>query len=1180
MKKRKNVLRKDFYMEIRKSAGRFISIFFIVALGVAFFSGIRVAEPDLRLSGDAYFDRNSLMDIQVQSTMGITKEDIKALREIDGVEKVEAGYSTDVLCAVEGRQQVLHVLSRNDSMNQFVVEEGRMPKAADECLVDIAFLESTSYQIGDTLKLESGTNEDLKDTLKYDEFRIVGSGSSSRYISFGRGSSTIGTGEVSGFLAVDESAFDMDIYTEACILVEGAKEEIAFTDGYETKVEKVIDEVEKIKDYRCQVRDEEIRSAADEEILKAQKELDDGKKQAGEKLSDAKKELLEGERLLNDGKEQIADGKKQLLDGENTLKEKETQWQQGYEEYIRGKNTVETGLKEIETKQKAADEQFDIAEQQLVAARKTMESEFNAARVELEEQQEKCEQARAEIDKAKEGLPLVQKKIEELNSQIDSLKENYRELEEAISKAQTQEEKERLQEELKKVEESLSLANISLEKMEETKNLLMQAAASLPEVEKAEKELALAWRQYEENYAQASGELKAKEQEYIKKKAETTAWMQEAKDQLLSAVEELDGSKGTLDSAKTQLDMARKEIKEQQSTLSKSEQTILEEEKKLEDGKKEYATAEEEAMKEIADGEQKIADAKEELSDLSGTEWYVNDRTVLPEYEGLGQNADRMRAIGQVFPILFFLVAALISLTTMTRMVEEERTQIGTLKALGYSKWSIAKKYLGYALLATFGGSVFGFLAGEKIFPYIIVYAYQIMYPYVPDIVVPYDISYGIQAAGAALLCTGVATGLSCFGELAAQPAVLMRPPAPKQGKRILLERISLIWKHLSFTWKATCRNIFRYKKRFFMTVLGTGGCMALMIVGFGLKDSIYDIGNIQYDELQFYDATAYIKEDLDAGERQEVLDYLSDNPDVADYLEAEMKLVDVKKGKEEKSLYLEVIDEGQNLDPFMTFGNRRTDDTYSLCDTAKDGGAILTEKMAKMLGVEKGDTITVKKDGKTVQVKIGEVCENYMSHYLYMTDGLYRELFGEEPVYNSVMLKMQENDTEKLEETGEELLAYNAVQNVSYTDSLEERLDDMLRSLNLVIVVLIISAGMLAFVVLYNLSNINITERKRELATLKVLGFYDREVSAYVYRENVLLTLIGAVAGCGLGKLLHQYVIVTVEIEEVMFGRNVNLPSFLYSFLFTIAFALFVNWVMYYKLKKIDMVESLKSIE
>lgn len=1180
MEKRKNVLRKDFYMEIRKSAGRFISIFFIVALGVAFFSGIRVAEPDLRLSGDAYFDRNSLMDIQVLSTMGITEEDIKALEEVDGVEKVEAGYSTDVLCSVEGRQQVLHVLSRNDSMNQFVLEEGRMPKEADECLVDIAFLESTSYQIGDTLKLVSGTDEDLKDTLKYDEFRIVGAGSSSRYISFGRGSSTIGTGEVSGFLAVDESAFDMDIYTEACILVEGAKEETAFTDEYETKVEKVIDEVEKIKDYRCQIRDEEIQSDADAEIVKAQKELDDGKKEAREKLSDAKKELSDGERLLNDGKEKIADGKKQLSDGKKTLKEKETQWQQGYEKYSEGKTSVETGLKELDTQQKAADEQFDLAEQQLAAARKTMESEFGAAKDKLDKEQEKCDQARAEAEKAKENLPLVLQEIDKLNIRIDGLQEKQKELEEAISKAETPEEKEKLQEELKKVEESLALANASLSKLEETKRQLQQVIASLPEIEKAEEELAKAWKQYDESYAQASRELKAKEQAFLNKKAETEAKLQSGREHLLDAMKELDSTKGTLDSAKTQLDMGRKEIEEQQSTLAKSEQTLLEKEKTLNDGKKEYAVEEEKAKKEIADGEQKIADAREELSNLAKTEWYVNDRTALPEYEGLGQNADRMRAIGQVFPILFFLVAALISLTTMTRMVEEERTQIGTFKALGYSKWAIAKKYLGYAILATFGGSVFGFFVGEKIFPYIIVYAYQIMYPYVPDIAVPYDVSYGIQATGAALLCTGVATGLSCFRELTAQPAVLMRPPAPKQGKRILLERIPFIWKHLSFTWKATCRNIFRYKKRFFMTVLGTGGCMALMVVGFGLKDSIYDIGNIQYDELQFYDATAYIKDDPDAGKRQEVLDYLSDNPKVSGYLQAEMKLVDVQKGKEEKSLYLEVIEEGQNLDEFMKFKDRRTDESYSLYDTSKDGGAILTEKMAKMLEVKKGDTITVEKDGKTVKVKIGEICENYMSHYLYMPAGLYKEVFGEEPSYNSVMLKMKDNDTKNLEETGEKLLTYDSVQNVSYTDSLEERLDDMLRSLNLVIVVLIISAGMLAFVVLYNLSNINITERKRELATLKVLGFYDREVSAYVYRENVLLTLIGALVGCGLGKLLHQYVIVTVEIEEVMFGRNVNPPSFLYSFLFTIAFALFVNWVMYYKLKKIDMVESLKSIE
>ena len=535
-----------------------------------------------------------------------------------------------------------------------------------------------------------------------------------------------------------------------------------------------------------------------------------------------------------------------------------------------------------------------------------------------------------------------------------------------------------------------------------------------------------------------------------------------------------------------------------------------------------------------------------------------------------------MRAIGKVFPLIFFLVAALISLTTMTRMVEEERTQIGILKALGYGNASIVGKYLWYAILATLTGGVFGILIGEKILPYIIITAYKILYRHMNDVVIPYNLYYAVAACAAALACTVIATLFSCMKELREQAAELMRPPTPKQGKRVFLERVPFIWKNLNFTWKSTVRNLVRYKKRFFMTVFGIGGCMGMMLFGFGLKDSISAIVPLQYEQIQLYDGDVILKEDVTEEERIEVQKELYTDKKVSVTAENLLKNIEISSGESSQEVYLDVPKDVEAFKKFVVTRDRKTKEIYSL----DDKGAILTEKAAKLLGVSVGDNLTINTDDGEKTVLISAICENYMGHYLYMTSEVYEKTFGEAPDYNSIYYRTQDRTTEEAKDVGENVMKCDGTLSISYTTSLKKQVDHMLESLDIVIVVLIISAGMLAFVVLYNLNNINITERKRELATLKVLGFYDKEVSSYVYRENILLTLIGALAGLLIGKILHRFIVETVEIDSVMFGRNIDPPSFLYAFLLTVAFSLFVNGVMYFKLKKINMVESLKSVE
>ena len=683
--------------------------------------------------------------------------------------------------------------------------------------------------------------------------------------------------------------------------------------------------------------------------------------------------------------------------------------------------------------------------------------------------------------------------------------------------------------------------------------------------------------------------LAAQEEELLSAGRQIT----DGKSQIAAARSQLDSTKSQITDGKAQILSAWALLNEKEDTLNASKAQLASGEQELADGRSEYEQAAKEAEEQITDGQakitdgekqltdakQQIADAKAEIKKIENPKWYVQTREdALTEYQGYGDNADRMRSIGKVFPVLFFLVAALISLTTMTRMVEEQRVQIGTMKALGYGKAAIAGKYIGYALIATLGGSIFGVLAGEKILPFIIIYAYMILYKHLPAILVPYHMSYALQASGIAVACTLIATIASCYKELAAEPAELMRPAAPKQGKRILLERIGIIWKHLNFTWKSTVRNLIRYKKRFFMTIFGIGGCMALMVVGFGLKDCIYEIVSLQYEKVQFYDAATYMSDDISEENRQQLHDYLDQNADIKETIEARMQKTDVKSASGKKTLYLMVPSDDEKIEDFLSFHSRTNkDEVYSL----KKDEVILTEKMASLLNVKVGDELTIEDEDRGDQtVTVGAICENYMSHYLYLSPEKYEELYGVPAEYNTIIYSVKDGKDDQIEKIGTKLLSMDGVLNVSYTSSIEGRLDDMLRSLNLVIVVLIVSAGMLAFVVLYNLNNINITERQRELATLKVLGFYDGEVASYVYRENILLTIIGSVVGMVLGNLLHRYIILTVEVEEAMFGRQIHWQSYLYSFLFTVAFSLFVNWVMFYKLKKIDMVESLKSVE
>ena len=1208
---KKNVLRKDFIIEIKKTMGRFVSIFFIVALGVAFYSGIRASEPSMRITADQYFDDSELMDLKVMGTMGLTKADIKAIGKVSGIEAVEGGYSKDVLCPVGDNEKVVHMLSMQKNFNQVSVVEGRLPEKAGECLVDEDFLSYTDLKVGDTVTFHSGDGEALTDSLVTDTYKIVGIGNSPLYISFGRGSSTIGTGEISGFVVVDKSSFDMDVYTEAYVKVSDAEEKIAFTDEYNNLSDAAKEAVSAIEEERCAVRKQEIVDEANEkladsektvneksqELEDAKKELESGKSKAAEELEKAKQQLTDGEAELADAKQQIADGETQLADAKAQLNDKQAQLDSAEAQYESGKAQLNQKEQELADAEQVYLSNYSKYMPIITAGKE----QIPAGKSQIADGKKRLDEGLAPLNRLKDELAGIEDEISQCDSEIARLNTQLKGMDSDVYRKYVKIPKENRNEEEQAYVEKWENLNTQLggmqdqkKQLEKTKQEMLNKAGFATEAD-LEAQITSLTKQKEDLDAketallQQEQTLAAQEEELLSAGRQIT----DGKSQIAAARSQLDSTKSQITDGKAQILSAWALLNEKEDTLNASKAQLASGEQELADGRSEYEQAAKEAEEQITDGQvkitdgekqladakQKIADAKAEIKKIENPKWYVQTREdALTEYQGYGDNADRMRSIGKVFPVLFFLVAALISLTTMTRMVEEQRVQIGTMKALGYGKAAIAGKYIGYALIATLGGSIFGVLAGEKILPFIIIYAYMILYKHLPAILVPYHMSYALQASVIAVACTLIATIASCYKELAAEPAELMRPAAPKQGKRILLERIGIIWKHLNFTWKSTVRNLIRYKKRFFMTIFGIGGCMALMVVGFGLKDCIYEIVSLQYEKVQFYDAATYMSDDISEENRQQIQDYLDQNADVKETIEARMQKTDVKSASSKKTFYLMVPSDDEKIEDFLSFHSRTNkDEVYSL----KKDEVILTEKMASLLNVKVGDELTIEDEDRGDQtVTVGAICENYMSHYLYLSPEKYEELYGVPAEYNTIIYSAKDGKDDQIEKIGTKLLSMDGVLNVSYTSSIEGRLDDMLRSLNLVIVVLIVSAGMLAFVVLYNLNNINITERQRELATLKVLGFYDGEVASYVYRENILLTIIGSVVGMVLGNLLHRYIILTVEVEEAMFGRQIHWQSYLYSFLFTVAFSLFVNWVMFYKLKKIDMVESLKSVE
>lgn len=1208
----KNAMRKDFWREIQHTRSRFFSIMILVALSVAFLSGLKATAPDMKKTGDDYLDSLHLADIQVLSTLGLTDDDITSLRAQDKVEDAEGEYVIDAFASSDSLDAVVKVLSLTGrGINEVLLRDGRMPERADECVVEENMLSLMSISIGDTITLTPG--DDLSDALAQDTYTVVGTVRSPVYLAVERGTSTLGSGTVKAYLYLPREAFTLDYYTAAYVRVSGAAEMTAFYSDYDDYIDAVIDELEPFGDARAQLRHDDLVDEATEKLDDAQKELDDAKAEADEKLGDAQKELNDARRKLDDGwkdyydgqqelkdarvelddaKIELDDGEMQYLNGMEEYEDALDEYEKGRAEYEDGLAQYEDGVKELESGEKelaAGRRQLESGERQLNSLAKTVTDALAGSGSPYEGAPEKLLEDLGRGDSAAiaatdgalsgmraqltGGIAKAQSKIDEMQDQLVTVNTAIDQLSQIPPEYMTPEQGQMLakaQAAKQQLEAGIATAQATKAELEE--NLAQLNSISASSLAASKRELDDGWDEY---YA-GEAELDAGRKE-----------LREAKRELDDAKAQLDDAAVQLADAKQELADARKELDDGWKDYYDGEEQYADGVKELSDayieltdgerdyrkGLREYADGKAEADEKIADAQEKITDARRKVADIDSCEWYIFSRSYNPGYTGFGQDADRMANLASVLPIIFFLVAALVCLTTMTRMVEEQRVQIGALKALGYSRLSISWKYIGYGLLPSLVGGVLGLVIGYILFPKMIFTAYQIMYQ-MPDIELHAYTDISLFSVLAAVACTTVATLWACLATLRETPASLMRPRTPKAGKRVFLEYIKPLWRRMSFIHKVTARNLFRYQKRFWMTVIGIGGCTALIIAGFGMRSSLLFTMSRQYDELFHYSAQVTLAGNALPEERAAVEDFLAGDSRVVNYIPCAASSATVVTPSYSTTAYVEVMasDEiGKVVDLF----DYKSGDPI----TMGDEGVYIDQKLSELLKVSVGDTFFLDGDVRG-DVTVAGIYEHYTGHFIYMTPGYYENALHADGEPNAYLLNFTSDDTDTCNAIFEKLLDMSGVATTSRMRDTQDTYMHSMERVDFVVVIIILAAAALAMVVLFNLSNINITERQRELATIKLLGFYDGEVSAYVYRENIVLTVFGILMGCFMGHWLHIYLVRSTEIDLMMFGRQTAPSAYVYAAILTALFSLLVNVLAHFKMKKIDMVESLKSAE
>lgn len=1087
---------KNNRREIRHTLGRYLALLVIIALGVGFFSGLKITRQAMLQTGDAFIKATKMYDYRLLSTLGFTTEDVDYISDLKGVTNAQGAINADFITAFHDTEDVIFKAhSITDNLNQIKLVKGRLPKADNECVADAGYF--TEEDLGKAIRISEKNEEEVRNSFSYQDYTIVGLCNSVNYMyRSDRGTTKLAGGSINAFLYLPEGGFNVDYYSEIYVTLADNQGQI-FSKEYEAKVSAMEQPLKAAVKARADLRYRAIIKEAKEAIADAQREYDssyakylDGKKEAENKLSDSKKKL-------EDARTEISRNEKKLADSEITLAEKEKEYNSSLSEY-------NTSKKDFDTKKSDTLTTLKEKQQEITTNRTKVAGGMN------------------EIEKS--GV------LEQYNT----LKESEANLKAALSQLSdpASTEYQTYTAQLKQVSEGLAQIDATgvITQYQTLSNSLKQLKTAQPTLNTARKT---------------------------------------AEKEFKTAEKQLTSAKAQLDEAKITLDTYKEQIADGKLALTKAKKEYKEGLKKYQEAKEDTENTLKESEEKLNEALNKINDAKEEAASLDKPATYVLDRTKNIGYASFENDSSVVEGIAKIFPIFFFLVAALVCSTTMTRMVDEQRTQIGTLKALGYSNRSIALKYVSYSGSAAVLGCILGYFTGTRLFPFAIWQAYKMLYDFA-EIKYVFSGSLALLTLLVSLLCSVGATYAACRTELSQMPAELMRPKSPKVGKRIFLERLPVLWQAISFLHKVSIRNILRYKKRLFMMILGTGGCTALLLAGLGLNDSVSNIADDQFDTIMLYDYTiafseAQTEEDI-AAFQENTSALLSE----CVFLSSDTYEVTGKGGNQK----INVI---ASDDPDITkvIGLHLNGKTVPF---PKEGYVVISDRLAETENLTIGDSMTINLNNtETYTVVIGGIFKNYAFNYMFMSGTTYEQVFGEKPVYKTAYATTDSTDIYNI---SARLMKDYGASSIVVTADTRNRVTNMMNSLNYIVWLVIACACALSFVVMYNLSNINITERNREIATIKVLGFYPKETYSYVFRENIVITLISTMFGLPAGILLHRFVMDQIKIEAVSFNVRILPVSYLYAFIVTMGLTLFVNLILVRKIDRINMAESLKSVE
>ena len=1193
---------KNCRREILHTLGRFLAILAIVALGVGFFCGLRLARPAMAKTGDDYLRKTNFYDYQLLSTVGFTDEDVAYFAAMDGVTQAEGSVSEDLLTTWKGEPLVFKTHELLQEINQVVLTAGRMPEKANEVLGDDYFF--TEDDLGKTLRVD---NED-ESAFSQDSYVLVGLCNSPQYLNVQRGTSSLGNGTVSGFLFLTEAGYDTDYFTELYLTVDN--DDDAFSEAYAAAMDAWETPLSDAVELRGQSRRDTLIEDAQAELRDGWEEYDDGLQEYEDSRADTDQELADAKQELTDALQELQDGEADYAEGVETLsalredplsndelRDARKELDDGWQEYYDGLQEYEDGLATYEEEVAENQPKLDDAKKELQDALKQIregEAEYNEGKATL--------QALAKDPTSNAELAAARKELDDGWAAYEAGEAEFE-----AQKTQAEAQLTTLQGQLQKAEAALAYlqqTGASDEQIAAAQAAVTQLQQGISQIEAGlaagqaaldenRKKLEDGEAEFEQGYQSALGQGNAALVDARKELDDAWAEYEEGLAEYNDGVQQLADGKQELADAKQELDDARKELQDGEAEYQSGyEDALAEGEKELSDARKdlddgwqeyydglqEYEDGVQEADEEFGDAKQELDDALKELldgeSDLAELEsnalsTYALGRTANTGYAGFDNDTSIVEGLATIFPVFFFLVAALVCSCTMTRMVEEQRTEIGTLKALGYSDGKIMGRYAAYAGLAASLGCLIGYFLGSWLFPLVIWRAYQMLYHF-GEIEYVSEPILGILSFLASLLCSAGVACLSAWSEMRKMPAQLMRPKAPKAGKRIFLEYITPLWRKMGFLRKVAARNVFRYKKRLIMMMLGVGGCLALLIAGLGLKDSIANVADDQYSTITLYDYTITFEDDL-TPEAQDAF-RAEFGGDLSHCAFASAETVDTLTNKGVSSTNVVATD-----DPEITalFGLSYQGKTV---DWPTGTGAVVSEKLAKLCGAGIGDTIRVQRpDGMVVEIPVVGIFENYVHHYILLSAQGYETWMGEAPEYTTAFASAAGEDVPAV---GAALSKADGVVSVTLSQEFQDLFSGTMESLNAVIALVVGCALALSFVVSYNLININITERAREIATIKVLGFYRWETYSYVFREALVLTGLGCVVGIPMGIWLHRFVMDRVQVDMVSFRVRISPWSYLLALLLTLLLTFVVDALLIRKIDRIHMAESLKSVE